>query len=211
MFDYANQMKRLIADVCNKVPVFSHIKPHQIIISYADAKHHGAEGTWAQLYPMKYENGYYSTRERVGNKIYLYKTKRLKSGRSEILYIIYFMMPRFQNFSYFRKLETIFHELFHMSPKFDGRLRKLHPRYIFHGPSMRLYDERIRYWVRYYLKKKPNLNRNRFLNYNAKQLHDHYGKIDYVYIPEPKEVIRVLAPGKRRRKPTHTWGKKKKK
>lgn len=192
MFDFSRHMSLLMEDIAKKVSIFSHIRASQILISCADARQRGVSGTWAQLYPMKYENGHYSIRERVGGKICLYRTDRLSVGRREILYIMYFMMPRFQNLYFFQKLETIFHELYHVSPECDGRLRILHPRYVFHGPSAKLYDKRIRYWVQHYLSAKPDKRRLEFLNYNLCELKKRYGEMNQIYIPEPKETMRIF-------------------
>jgi len=200
MFDFSEQMRLLIEDIGEKVDLFSHVRTQQIMVSCADARNNGEAGTWAQLYPMKYENGHYSIRERIGNKIYLYKTNKLRIGRREVLYIIYFMMPRFQNLSYFQKLETIFHELYHISPVFDGRLRKLHPRFVFHGPSVKLYDQHIRYWVRRYLDSDPDERRAAFLKFNYQALEKQYGAVDQVYIPEPREMLRVFVSRHRNKK-----------
>jgi len=201
MFDFAHHMHRLIEDIVQKVPLFSHIEPHRILVSCTDARTRGAYGTWAQIYPMKYENGHYSIRERQGSKIYVFKTNQLKMGRTEILYIIYFSMPRFQNLSYFEKLETIFHELYHISPEFDGKLRIMHPRFIFHGISVRQYDRNIRYWVRQYVNANPSFSRNKFLEHSFRGLEDKFGPVDLAYIPEPKETLRVMMshPKKKRR------------
>ena len=199
MLDFSRQIIRLIEDITKKVPVFSHIDTSRILISCADVKKGGTSGVWAQLYPMKYENGHYSIRELSGRRIYIYKTDQLHIGEREIYYIIYFMMPRFQNLSYFEKLETIFHELYHISPEFDGRLRVVHPRFNFHGPSMRLYDQKIRYWVRYYLNSNPDTRKNEFLKYDFRALSHHHDGVDLVYVPEPQETLKMLVSQKRRR------------
>ncbi|OGQ14269.1 MAG: hypothetical protein A3B70_06210 [Deltaproteobacteria bacterium RIFCSPHIGHO2_02_FULL_40_11] len=207
MFDFAYHIRALIEDIVQKVPIFSHIEPKKILISTARARGKGFNGIWAELYPMKYENGYYSTRERSGQNIYLYKTDKMKVGRTEILYIIYFYMPRFQNLSSFEKLDTLFHELYHMSPEFDGKLRKMHSKYAFHGPSMKAYDRNIRFWVRYYLRQNPNQLRMRFLDYTFLQLQKKYEKLDLVYIPEPKETVCRMAVSRRK---TRRYTKRKK-
>ena len=49
---------------------------------------------------------------------------RDQQGR-EMLYLLSFYMPRFQNLSFSEKLITILHELWHISPDFDGDLRRL--------------------------------------------------------------------------------------
>jgi len=198
MLDFSKEIVRLIEDISKKVPVFSHIQAKRILVSCADARNPGASGIWAQLYPMKYENGHYSIRERTGQKIYLYKTDQIRVGRCEIYYIIYLMMPRFQNLSYFQKLETIFHELYHISPEFDGRLRMIHPRYNFHGPSLKLYDQKVRYWIRYYLRSNPSRFRNRFLKHDFKSLSRKHQGVDLVYIPEPRETLKIMVSRKKR-------------
>ncbi|HBQ21834.1 MAG: hypothetical protein A2Z91_05530 [Deltaproteobacteria bacterium GWA2_38_16] len=200
MFDFAHHMNLLIEDIVKKTPLFSHIKKnHRILISCAKTKSSLEFGTWAELYPMKYENGCYSIREREGEKVYVFKTDQLKIGRREILYILYFMMPRFQNLSYSEKLETIFHELYHVAPEFDGKLRQIHPRYAFHGPSIKLYDQTMKYWVRLYLRNSPNLKRHDFLKLTFDELKSKED-ICLVYIPEPKETMRMMVSRRKKKR-----------
>jgi predicted metallopeptidase len=59
---------------------------------------------------------------------------------AEILYVIYFLFPRFFDLSFREKLTTVFHELYHVSPAFDGDIRRFPCRNYVHGGSTRAYD-----------------------------------------------------------------------
>ena len=64
-------------------------------------------------------------------------------------------MPVFFNLSFKDKLTTIFHELYHISPRFDGDLRLFKGKAYKHGPSMEKYDKYMEYLVDKYLARTP--------------------------------------------------------
>ncbi len=192
MVDYAGQVKSLISEIVSTVPIFSHIRVDQILVSVSYARNSSMDGVWAEIYPMKYQNGHYSIREKKGNVITLFKTAKLHLGQREILYILYLIIPRFQNLSFHQKLKTIFHELYHISPDFNGRLREIHPRFVYHGTQEKLYERNISWWVKYYLNQKPHLMNSIFLNVTWKELKFAYPKLRFDFIPEPKEKVRKM-------------------
>lgn len=59
---------------------------------------------------------------------------------SEFLYILSFYLPRFLNTPLEEKLSTVVHELWHISPEFNGDLRRHEGRCYAHGNSQRAYD-----------------------------------------------------------------------
>lgn len=67
----------------------------------------------------------------------------LVRGDVEILYILYFMLPRFLNRTPREKLETVIHELYHISPFFNGDLRRFKGRSVLHG-SHKAYDSKVK-------------------------------------------------------------------
>ncbi len=79
-----------------------------------------------------------------GKRLYHYAMLPYHYEGREILYIIYFMLPRFQNLSFRDKLETLIHEIYHISPRCDGDLRRLKGRSHIHGNSIEEYDRNIR-------------------------------------------------------------------
>jgi hypothetical protein len=58
----------------------------------------------------------------------------------EILYLVYFLTPRFFNLPPREKLITVFHELYHISPAFDGDIRRFPGRNFAHGSSTKRYN-----------------------------------------------------------------------
>ena len=60
--------------------------------------------------------------------------------RREILYVMTFCLPRFLDQPFEEKLVTLFHELFHIGPAFDGDLRRYAGRYEVHTHSQKEYD-----------------------------------------------------------------------
>lgn len=198
MVCYSEHIQRLISDIVSRVPIFSHINVDQIMVSVSYARNSSMDGVWAELYPMKYQNGHYSIRERKGNVIYLYKTDRLHIGQREILYILYLMMPRFQNLSFNQKLKTLFHELYHISPGFDGKLRQIHSRFIYHGSRNDLFERNISWWVNDYMNRGILLKEADILKYSWSGLKRKYPHLQMDYIPEPEEKVKKIV---YRRKP----------
>ena len=70
-----------------------------------------------------------------------YTIQRLFDSKGqEFLYILTFYLPRFMDLSFREKLITVFHELWHISPQFDGDLRRHPGRCYAHTSSQKEYD-----------------------------------------------------------------------
>lgn len=74
----------------------------------------------------------------------------------------------------------------------------MHPRFLFHGPSMRQYDHMIRYWVRYYLRVISQDRHLQFLQDGFSKLREKHGSVQFEVIPQPREMMRVMASRKKR-------------
>ena len=61
----------------------------------------------------------------------------------DVLYMVYFLVPRFLNLSLREKLITIFHELYHISPQFDGDIRRFPGKNYAHGSSRKKYNSLV--------------------------------------------------------------------
>ena len=69
-----------------------------------------------------------------------------------IKYVMDFYVPVFFNLSFREKLVTVLHELYHISPKFDGELRTFKGRSYQHGPSKEKYDNYMEYLCDKYIR-----------------------------------------------------------
>ena len=97
-------------------------------------------------------------------------------------------MPRFQDQSFDDKLATVFHELYHISPKFDGDLRRFKGRNAFHGSSWKRYEQKMGDFAERYLDRQPDSSAHDFLKLTYQQLIDSYGEVVGLRIKEPQHI-----------------------
>ncbi len=108
--NYTEELTKVISHIILNSPGLSYINPEGILI-LGKFDRGGPSGAVAVCNCIKLKGG-------VGKLKIKYKKKRIK-------YFIEFSFPRFLNLSESEKLKTIIHELFHISPDFDGSLREI--------------------------------------------------------------------------------------
>ena len=84
-----------------------------------------------------------------------YQVQRFFVDGREMLYVLTFCLPRFLDQPFDEKLVTVFHELYHVSPAFDGDLRRHPGRYAVHSHSKDRYDSRMAELVDEYVEDHP--------------------------------------------------------
>lgn len=152
-------LEELIADIINRVNELRHIDPSRVLICVSSTRGGGIHGTYAKIHPLRFEGGLSSIEVKRGRKTCLCTLPDVTVGGIEMLYIIYFLVPRFFNLPLREKLVTIFHELYHISPRFDGDIRRFPGRNYAHGGSRKRYNAVMAGLVDSYLRKmeKPDL------------------------------------------------------
>jgi len=106
----------------------------------------------------------------------------------EMLYLLTFYLPRFLDQSFQHKLTTVIHELWHISPRFDGDLRRFGGRCYAHSSSQRRYDAKVKQLADRWLALEPPASVYNFLCYPFRELVARYGKVCGVKIPVPKLI-----------------------
>jgi hypothetical protein len=106
----------------------------------------------------------------------------------EVLYLVTFCLPRFLDLTFDEKFVTLFHELFHISPSFDGDLRRHDGRYSIHSHSQKQYDQQMSALAREYLAGNPNPHLHDFLRLDFSQLVQRHGSVMGVRVPRPKLI-----------------------
>ena len=184
MFDYTDAMESLIRDIVQSTRGLSHVQCDRVIISYIRTRSPGAHGVYASVQPLKFEGGAPTTKRRGRT----YEMPRIEQDGREILYIIYFALPRFANLSFEEKLTTVFHELYHVGPKFDGDIRRFPGKYYAHGKSRKAFNERIRGMMEAYAGSPGAEERLAFLRMSMKELQSRHGGVtgNRVRPPRPK-------------------------
>ena len=104
----------------------------------------------------------------------------------EMLDVLTFCLPRFLDQPFEEKLVTVFHELYHMSPEFNGDLRRHPGRYAVHSRSKERYDCAMAELVKGYLEEHPDPEQFAFLWAGYRELWERHGGIVGAVVPRPK-------------------------
>jgi hypothetical protein len=180
--DFTGRMQLLCADVASRCEELRHIQMPRVLVSFTLSRNRSRYGLQARVTPLRFRDG--SLTRRHGSTEY--QVQRFFVDGSEMLYVLTFCLPRFLDQPFREKLVTVFHELYHVSPKFDGDLRRHPGRYAVHSHSKDGYDSRMGTLVREYLAAHPEPDVFEFLRPNARDLWAAHGGITGVVVPRPK-------------------------
>ena len=191
MLDFNQGMHRLVGDLIREVPEFGRFDPDRILVSSSFNRSRRRTGLLAYLLPLKYKGGSPVERRVRGRTAYHWaRLPTFRQGR-EILYVIYFLLPRFLNLSFREKLETIVHELYHIHPDFNGDLRRFKGRSQIHG-SLREYEAVVKRLTSRFLESSVSMEDFAFLKKNFWHASRLWDGIEAIHLPEPKpKLIRV--------------------
>src|SRR5512139_3433643 len=136
-------IERLIADIVVRVSELQHVDPHRVLVCVASTRGGGVHGTYAKIHPLRFAGGHGTMEFRRGMKKVTYVMPAVSHKGIDMLYIVYFLVPRFLNLSLCEKLITIFHELYHISPEFNGDIRRFPGKNYAHGSSRKKYNDHM--------------------------------------------------------------------
>lgn len=145
--NFNKAVRALLADVCRALPEFSHIKPARIVVVAGDAR----RASRATVKPLTFEGG--RSRDPEGRRKPVVK---LRGKR--ILYSITLRPLFFRDSTPEGRIATLLHELFHISPDFDGTLDDARR----HALMGRAFARKLRPLVRRYLRRVPDEIRGAF-------------------------------------------------
>ena len=184
-FDFTLHVRRLCDDMIARLPDLSHIDMQRVAVSFCQARKAVPHGIFASLTPLRFAGGSAVTIRR-GRQVSVEPVSDL-SGR-EMLYILSFYLPRFQNLDFREKLITVLHELWHISPHFNGDIRRHAGRYHAHTHSQAEYDEEMGRLVDRWFEKGPPPELYAFLHHDFRQLAAHHGSIVGIKYRRPRIV-----------------------
>ena len=129
------ELERLIADITARIDEFRHVDPSRVMVCVATTRGGGVHGTYAKIHPLRFENGSRTTLVKRRRSSVRCEVTPVSRQGVEMLYVIYVLVPRFLNLPLREKLITVFHELYHVSPAFDGDIRRFPGKNYAHGSS----------------------------------------------------------------------------
>jgi hypothetical protein len=183
-FDFTAAVQRLLTDMIMRCPDFQHIQVPRILVSLTQARGGRWHGLQARVTPLRFPRGEL-TRQRRG---VTYHIQRYFLDAQEFLYVLTFCLPRFQNQSFDQKFITLFHELYHIHPEFNGDLRRHKGRYQFHTRRQRDYNLGMVQYAREYLAGNPDPMLSDFLRMDFAQLQARHGSVTGIVVPRPKII-----------------------
>lgn len=183
-FDFCASIHKLIHDIAERSPDFRHIQASRILVSVTQARAGHTHGLQARVTPLRFPRGEL-TKQRRG---VTYHIQRYFLDEHEFLYVMTFCLPRFLDQTFDQKLITLFHELYHIHPTFNGDLRRHEGRYPFHTHCQRDYDHGMMHHAREYLLHKPDTRLSGFLRMTFAQLQERHGAITGIIVPRPKII-----------------------
>jgi len=178
-------MRELCEHVVVTMPQFGHIDLTRVVFSFAQARKPVMHGLQATLTPLRFEGG--ANVGVVNGRRYSVQTIYDPAG-TEMLYVLNFYLPRYLQLSFSEKLVTAFHELWHISPKCDGDLRRHPGRCYAHSHSQAEYDQKMKEFSEAWLATKPPESLVDFLRLDYWQIQQRYGGVYGLKVPRPKLI-----------------------
>ena len=185
MFDFSDAMERLIGHIRVSCGEFAHIEPERMVIACMQTRSPGPHGIFASVQPLRFKGGS-ETMVRRGRT---YAMPEIRRRGKEIFYIVYFALPRFMNMKFDAKLAAVFHELYHVSPEFNGDIRRFEGKYYAHGKSKKAYNEFVGKLSKEYLKLPGALEHTEFLRSDFKGLDKQFGGVSGLRVRSPKPRV----------------------
>jgi hypothetical protein len=185
-FDFTGNMTRLVDDIVKTHPFFKHIRINEILVAISPSNGN-RNGVVAKLRPMLFEGG---SRTKLVRGIE-YEAPEVIINNKKILYIVYFHLPRFLNHGNHKtKLSTVLHELHHISPLFNGDIRRYSGKNYAHGNSRKDFDDLISIYTDEYIQSTSNPELSSFLKYKYSELKRKYGAIcgDMIRISRSRQI-----------------------
>ncbi|MBI1922166.1 MAG: hypothetical protein HYS23_13920 [Geobacter sp.] len=180
------ELEGLIADISSRMEEFRHIDPQKVLLCVSTTRTGGVHGTFAKIHPLRFEDGSRTAVIRRGRRSFRCEMPSINRQGEEMLYVIYFLVPRFLNLPLREKLITILHELYHISPSFNGDLRRFPGRNYAHGSSLMAYNDRMAKLVDAYLLLTGSGQRIAFLDGDLEALRARHRMIVGRKMPMPR-------------------------
>ena len=179
------EIEKLVGNIVSRVPALNHIDPSRVLVCVASTRGGGIHGTYAKIHPLRFPGGGSTMEKWRGSKRTVYSMPKVTHRGMDMLYIIYFLVPRFLNLTVREKLITIFHELYHVSPEMDGDIRRFPGKNYAHGSSRKRYNALMAHLVEGYLRDLEDENLVRFLEGDMDAIRSRYRVIVGRRFPVP--------------------------
>jgi predicted metallopeptidase len=175
----------IIAHIVSRSPSLGHIDVGRVLVCIGSNRGGRRGGLYGKLIPLRFENG----SEIVRYRGRYYTLPAVSHNGADCLYIIYFYMPRFFDLPWTEKLRVMFHELYHISPRFDGDIRRMGAVKTAHGHSKKHFDSLYASELNNFADHIRDTPAMDFLAMNTGALYRSYRRVTGVRMKSPKPVL----------------------
>lgn len=173
-FDFTLAMRDLCADIATRLTDFHHVEMERVALNICQTRSDVSHGMYASLTPLRFAGG--AERKIVRGVSWGVEPLCDDTGQ-EYLYLLSFYLPRFQNVALEEKLITVFHEMWHIAPEFNGDVRRHPGRCYAHGSSQRRYDAQMTRLAQAWLALDPPSHLYEFLSLSFSELVAEHGRV----------------------------------
>jgi hypothetical protein len=183
-FDFTLHIRLVCEDMVARLGDFGHVDMGRVAIGFSQTRKPGGDGLHAALTPLRFAGGerYHLRRGRK------WMIQRIREGGRDMLYLLTFYLPRFLDLPLDEKLTTVLHELMHISPRFDGDLRRFEGRCYAHSGSQEKYDAHAKRLANCWLRQRPPASLYAFMRENFRTLSARHGRIHGRRFAAPKII-----------------------
>jgi len=182
--DLTARMRRLCDHICGSLEELRHIDMRRVALRVCQTRRRGPYGVQATMTPLRFRDGATSTVRR--NREWVIRPLPVDADGKPALYLFSLYVPRFLDLPAAEKLAVAIHELWHISPTFDGDLRRFPGRYHAHGSRCDKYHDEMRDMTRRWRATQPETPHFDFLEGDFKSLRQRYGRILGMRLPTPR-------------------------
>lgn len=182
--DLSSTLTSVISEIVGNTPSLGHIDVDRVLICIGSNRRDSRGGLYGKLVPLRFENGSVQTVHRGRT----YAIPEISHRGKNCLYVLYFYMPRFFDLPWEEKLGVIFHELFHISPRFDGDIRRMAAVRVAHGHSKRHFNSHFSNDVASFI---PHARKSAyfpFLQMDSSGLYRRYGVVTAIRMKSPRPI-----------------------
>ncbi len=178
----------ILTDIIKQITIqsrfYSHIDINRLIICLGSNKRNSRGAVFGKLVPFKFKGGL----NILSYRGKYYTMPEIVKNGTAILYAIYFYLPKFFDLPAEEKLNVIFHELHHISPEFNGDIRRMGNVKKAHGYSRKHFDLKFEKYVKSFYEYISNTTYMDFLKMDSKSLRNNY-QLYATRMKIPKPVI----------------------
>lgn len=165
----------LLHEMIRRTDEFRNFDVNRILLCCSTNKTANGGGIYGKLVPLRFENG----SEVISHRGRYYTIPKLHVNNLEILYLMYFYIPKFFNLPAREKVNVMFHELYHINPDFNGDIRRMGSVKKAHGHSRKSFEEKYIEFAEDFYRYVKETPYYAFLNMSANDHMKYFKKVQY--------------------------------